>query len=160
MGGIGVVIPHHVQSPLGIALDKRIGAFLVRIVQGLEFLVRHVFRIKTGTRGLGAETVDKRLSVNAVPGTVVDIGELTLRRREGTEESLVPEDLLPVNGVGLVGGETVQIQNLLSIVGDSRKVRSGNGHLSIVLKQAFRLAATFLARPEGRCGKQEDSCHL
>ena len=160
MLGIGLVIPHSLQGAVGLAADDGIGAVLGGILESFELFVGHIVRIETRAGGLGAEALDEGLIVNPVPGTVVNLGEGALGGiGQGAEEVLGAEVLFPVNGVGFVGRETVQIQNLLSVIGDSRKVRSGNHYLGIVLQQALGLAAAFTARGDNQRNYHQRQCN-
>ena len=158
VGGVGVVVPDGFQRAVGGALHQRVGAVLEGVVPGFEFLYGHILRVETGAGRSGAEAIQEGLLVNAVPGAVVHVGEFTLGIGKGAEESLVPESLLPIDGIGLVCCKAVQVENLFSIVGDPREIRCGNDHLCIVLQQALGLGAAFLAGPEP-CGSHgENQC--
>ncbi len=121
--------------------DERVGAHLGGIVKGGELLRGHVRRIEAGAGGLGADPFHEGLSVDPVPGTVVDLGILPGGRvGQGAQEGgLVTVILFPVDVVHLVRREAVQVQDFLSVVGDVRKVRSGDRHHGIVLHEARRL---------------------
>ena len=134
--GIGVVVPDGLQG-IAVADDERVRAVLVRIVIGGELLRGHVGRIEAGAGRFRAVTLDEGLSVDAVPGAVVDFSvQFGCGILQGGEQGfLVPEILLPIDLVHLVGCKTVQVQDFLAIVRDSREVRSGNRHLCIVLRK-------------------------
>ena len=155
------MIPHGFQG-ISVPDHQGVGAELVRIGESIEFLRSHVGRIETGTGGLDAIPLYERLSVDAVPGAVVDLGvQLRGRIGKGGEQGLlVPEILLPVDIVHLVRGKAVQVQNLLSVVGDARKVRSGNRHHGIVLHQAGGLGPGLVARSGQDGEKNPCSCQF
>ena len=117
---VGVVIPDHLQGTVFLAADQGIGAVFIRVGQGLKLRIRHIFGIEAGTGGTGAVTLQERRIVNAVPRAVIHIGEVFFGRvGQVVKRRFRAENLFPIDGVGLVGGETIQIQNLLAIVGDS-----------------------------------------
>ena len=102
--------PYGLEGAVGPAGDEGIGAVLVGILERLEFLVGHVFRIETGAGGLGAETFQERLVVDAVPRTVIQQREgAGIRVFQIVESFPGTEVLLPVDGIGLICRKTVQV---------------------------------------------------
>ena len=94
-------------------------AVLVRVVKCREFFCGHIGRIEIRTGGTDAVTFHERLVVNTVPRAVIDHGiRLLAGIREILHEGFIPEILLPVNVVGFFRGQFVQLQDLLSVVGN------------------------------------------
>ena len=141
--GIGLVVPDGLETAVRIPLHEGIRAVLVRILPGLEFRRGHVRGIETGPVRPAAVARKEGLPVDPVPGAVVDRGVQSLPGiRQGAQEGLpVAEILLPIDFVHLVGGHPVQPQDLLPVVGDPRQVRSGDGHLGIILHKPVRIGA-------------------
>ena len=139
--GVGVVVPDSLQGAVPGTLDEGVRAVLGGIGQRVELRGGHIGRIEAGAGRLGGIALHERLSVDAVPGAVVDLGiKLGGGIGQGSEERvLLPEILFPIDLVHLVRGEAVQVQHLLAIVGDAREVRSGDLHHGVILHQAVRL---------------------
>ena len=153
--GIGVMVPDGLQGAVIGTRDESIRAVLGRVVERLELLRGHIGRIEAGAGGLGAKPFHERLAVDAVPGAVVDFGiQLGGGVGDGAEEGvLFPVILFPVDLVHFVGGEAVQVQDLLAIVGDAREVRGGNLHHGVILHQPVRLGPVGVTG-DGQEGKE------
>ena len=116
--------PDGLQGPVFPAADQRVWAVLRRIGETVELFGGHVGRIEVGAGRSVAVAVHERFAADAVPGTVVDQGKFPGGRvGERLHRGLVAEDLVPIDGVGLVGGETVEVQHLLAVVGNAFQAR-------------------------------------
>ena len=134
MLAIRVMEPDGLQSTVFPAADKRIGAVLVRIVEGGEFRFRHVGRIEIGAGKAILIALYEGYAVGAVPRAILDfhIGLLG-RILDSLQQGLfVAEILLPVHGVQLGRREAVQVQHLFSIIGDAAQIRRIEGYGGVI----------------------------
>ena len=129
-----VVEPHSLQRAVLSPADQSVGALLVGIAEFDELLDRHVCGIEAGTGKTVGITLDERCAVFPVPGAVVDFGIGLLDRiLDGVQKcGFVAEVLLPVDGIHLIGGETIEVENLLAVVGNIAQIRRGDGHYRII----------------------------
>ena len=122
---ICVMIPYDLQIAGLIPADEGVRTVLGRIVEGIELLRGHILRIEPRTGRSRAITFDKRLvAVHPVPRAVIDEGIfLGWAVRQGENQILVPENLLPIDIVHLVCSETEEVQDLLAIVRKTLHIR-------------------------------------
>ena len=112
------MIPNGLKSAGLVAADKGVRAVLCRIVKGLEFFCRHVYRVEVCTERTVAVTLYEGSIGTAVPRAVVDLGEvecvlvLCEKLHEG---SLVAEVLLPVDLVNLLCGLLEELDDHLTV---------------------------------------------
>ena len=133
--GIGFMVPDRFEAAVRSAPYERVGAVFLRILPRKEFLPAHVGRIEAGPGRAAAISRKEGLPVEAVPGTVVDLGIFPLGRIcQGLQEGVpIREVLLPVDFVHLIGGHPVKPQDFFTVVGDARQVRGGDGHLGVLV---------------------------
>ena len=144
---VGVVVPDGLQGTVRGAADEGVRAVLVGIVPGIELVLCHVRRIETGAGKRIGITFHEGFTGGAVPWAVVDFGEGLLDRvcDAVQEDLLVAEVLFPVDSVHLVGGEAVEIQHLLAVVGDAAEVGSFNGYHGVICYAAGKRGLGFIA---------------
>ena len=121
----GIMVPDRGQPAVRSAPYEGIRTRLHRVVHRLELGGRHVLRIEVGAkRTLGSETIDERLAVKTVPRAVIDFGIfLQISVFQVLDQHLVTEALLPVDAVGLIRREFVEIKDFFAVVSDAGKVR-------------------------------------
>ena len=131
---VGVVVPDGFEGAIVCAANHRVGAEFVGIVPGVELFAGHIGRIEAGSGKAVGVSIDEGFPVDTVPRTVVD-GHIffLLGVIDSLQQGvLVAEILFPVDGVHLVGSETVEVQHFLSVVGNAAKVWSRNGNDGII----------------------------
>ena len=148
------MVPDGTEASVFGTLHEGVGAVLVGVAPDFELLGDHIGRVEAGSCGPAAVSGEECLSVDPVPGTVVDPGIQFLGRVvQGCQEGFpVSEVLLPVYLVHLVGGLAVKFQHFLTVVGDTGKVGSRYGHLCIILNETPYVCA-FLCAGNGKEGE-------
>ena len=131
---IGIMVPNGLQRSVLSPSDKGVWTVLCGVLKGHKLFLSHISGIETSSKRPVIETFHERLAIHTVPRAVINLSECLLERiGEAPEQSiLVSEILIPINSVNLISGETVEVQDLFTIVGDSIKIGCGNCHKGVV----------------------------